>query len=97
VFKEASIITQTTNHNCRSQWPSGLRYELSSPVGSNPTGGIDVCVCVHSVFVLSSVYVAALRRADLLSKYSYRLCIRLGNSKRGQDKKKINYLFNFVF
>jgi hypothetical protein len=35
----------------RSQWPRGLRHELSSPahnteiVGSNPTGGMDVCVC----------------------------------------------------
>jgi hypothetical protein len=31
-------------------------------------------VCVYSVFVLSCVYVAALRRADPPSKESYRLC-----------------------
>jgi hypothetical protein len=35
---------------CRSQWPRGLRHELSYPrsnteiVGSNLTGGMDVCV-----------------------------------------------------
>jgi hypothetical protein len=43
-------------------------------VGSNPTQDMDVCVCVYSVFVLSFVYVAALRRADHSSKESYRLC-----------------------
>jgi hypothetical protein len=35
-----------------------LRYELSSDagiVGSNPTGGMDVSMCVYSVFVLSCV------------------------------------------
>jgi hypothetical protein len=31
-------------------------------------------VCVYSVFVLSCVQVAALRRADPPSKESYRLC-----------------------
>jgi hypothetical protein len=43
-------------------------------VGSNPTQGMCVSVCVYSVFVLSCVYVAALRRADHSSKESYRLC-----------------------
>jgi hypothetical protein len=43
-------------------------------VGSNPTRGMDICICVYSVFVLSSVYVAALRWADHSSKESYRLC-----------------------
>jgi hypothetical protein len=36
-------------------------------------------VCVHSVFVLSCVQIAALRRADPPSKESYRLCIGLRN------------------
>jgi hypothetical protein len=31
-------------------------------------------VCVYSVFVLSRVQIAALRRADPPSKESYRLC-----------------------
>jgi hypothetical protein len=31
-------------------------------------------VCVYSVFVLSCVYVVALRRANTPSKESYRLC-----------------------
>jgi hypothetical protein len=42
-------------------------------VGSNPTQGMDVCVYVYSVFVLSCVQVAALRRADHSAKESYRL------------------------
>jgi hypothetical protein len=33
-------------------------------VGSYPTQGMDVCVCVYSVFVLFCVQVEALRRAD---------------------------------
>jgi hypothetical protein len=43
-------------------------------VGSNPTQGMDVCMCVYSVSVLSCVQVAASRRADHSSKESYRLC-----------------------
>jgi hypothetical protein len=39
-----------------------------------PTRGVDGCVCVYSVFTLSFVQVAALRRADPQSKGSYRLC-----------------------
>jgi hypothetical protein len=44
-------------------------------VGSNPTRGMVVRVCVYSVFVLSCTQVSALRQADLPSKESYRLCI----------------------
>jgi hypothetical protein len=42
-------------------------------LGSNPSQGMDVwCVYTfHSVFVLSCVYVRALRRADYSSKESY--------------------------
>jgi hypothetical protein len=42
----------------RSQWPRGLRHELSSPirtlgiVGSNPTRGMYVCVLLFSVCVV---------------------------------------------
>jgi hypothetical protein len=43
-------------------------------VGSNPTQGMDVCVCVYSVFVFFCVLVAALRWAEHSSKESYRLC-----------------------
>jgi hypothetical protein len=35
---------------------------------------MDVCVRIYCVFVLSCVLVAALRRADRLSKDFYRLC-----------------------
>jgi hypothetical protein len=48
--------------------------KIQSSNHSNPTQSINVCVCVYSVFVLSYVYVAALRRADHSSKVSYRLC-----------------------
>jgi hypothetical protein len=43
-------------------------------VGSNSTQGMDICMCVYSVFVLSCVYVAVLWRAYPPSKESYRLC-----------------------
>jgi hypothetical protein len=43
-------------------------------VGSNPTQGMDVCVCVYSVFALSCMWVTDLQRANHSSKDSYRLC-----------------------
>jgi hypothetical protein len=43
-------------------------------VGSNPIQGMDVSLCVYSVFVLPCVSVAALRQANQSSKGSYRLC-----------------------
>jgi hypothetical protein len=58
-------------------------------VGLNPTRGMDVCVCVYSVFVLSCVQVEALRRADHSSKESYRLCekkIRYWRRDQGPTK-----------
>jgi hypothetical protein len=45
-------------------------------VGSNPTPAW-MSVYVYSVFVLSCVWVAVLRRADPPSKESYRLCTKL--------------------
>jgi hypothetical protein len=41
-------------------------------VNANPTQGMEV-VCVYSMFVLSCVWIEALRRADHSSKESYRL------------------------
>jgi hypothetical protein len=43
-------------------------------MGSNPTQGMDVCVCIYSVLMLSRVQVAALRQADPPSRKSYRMC-----------------------
>jgi hypothetical protein len=43
-------------------------------VGPNYIQGMDVCVCVYSVFLLSCVQAAALRRADHSPKEPYRLC-----------------------
>jgi hypothetical protein len=42
-------------------------------VGSTLTQVMNVCVCVYSVFVLSCVCVAALRRPDHSSKEIYRM------------------------
>jgi hypothetical protein len=48
--------------SCRSQWSRGLRHEPSSPartlgiVGSNPTGGTDVCMPLFCVYVVLFVY-----------------------------------------
>jgi hypothetical protein len=41
-------------------------------------------VCVYSVFVLSYVQVAALRRPDPPSKEPYRLCKKIRKLKSGQ-------------
>jgi hypothetical protein len=54
-------------------WTVFARSNAGIP-GSNTTQAMDVCVCVYSVFVLSCVQVAALWRADHLSKESY--CLR---------------------
>jgi hypothetical protein len=57
-------------------------------VGSNPTRGMDICVCVYSVFMLSCVQVAALRRADCPSKEFYRLCKKIKKLKKRQGSNK---------
>jgi hypothetical protein len=63
----------------RSQWLRSLRHELfacsnTGIVGLNPTWGMDVCVHLFCVSAVLCVQVAALRRADPLSKESYWLC-----------------------
>jgi hypothetical protein len=73
----------------RSQWPHGLRHELSSPawtLGSWVQNPLEawMCVCIYSVFVLFCVQISAVQRTDPPSKESYRLCIRLRNCKSGQ-------------
>jgi hypothetical protein len=69
---------------CRSQWLRVLRHELSSPartLGSWVRAPLQawMFVCVYSVFVLSCEHVMVFRRADPLSKESYRLCKRSRN------------------
>jgi hypothetical protein len=73
----------------RSQWPRGLRHELSSPAQTLRTWvriplKAWMLVCIYSVFV----QVAVLRRADPPSKESYRLCKRSRNWKSSQGPTK---------
>jgi hypothetical protein len=61
----------------RTEWPRGLRHELSSlarTMGSwvRTPGKAWMFVCVHLFCVCGQV--AALRRADHSPKESYRLC-----------------------
>jgi hypothetical protein len=78
----------------RSQWPRSLSYEQSSPAQTLRSWVripfmSRMPVCIYSVFVLSSVQVAALRRADPPSKVSYRLRKRSRNwKKRDQGPTK---------
>jgi hypothetical protein len=55
-------------------------------VGSNPTWGIDICVCLFYVCTVMCVQVAALRRTDPPSKESNRLCKRSSNWKAAKQK-----------
>jgi hypothetical protein len=76
----------------RSQWPHGLRREPFSPtrtLGSWVRIPLETCVslCVYSVFVLSYVRAAALRRPDPPSNKSHRFCIGLRNWESGQVPK----------
>jgi hypothetical protein len=62
-------LNNTVICRSRSQWPRGLRHELSSPaqtLGSWVRTPLEawMSACVYSVFVLFCMQVAALRRAD---------------------------------
>jgi hypothetical protein len=78
---------------CESQWPRGLRHELSSPaqtLGSWVRIPLKAWmpVRIYSVFVLSCMQVEALRRDDPPSKEFYRLCKRSRNWKSSQGPTK---------
>jgi hypothetical protein len=78
--------------NCRTQWPRGLRHELSSlsrTLGSWVWIPLKACmsVSVHCACVVLRV-VAALRRTDPPYKEPYWLCIRSRNWKSGQGPTK---------
>jgi hypothetical protein len=71
--------TNMSIHNFfrRSEWPRGLRHELSSPartLGSWILIPLEawMSVCVYTVFVLFCVQVAALRRAEKAAKVQQR-------------------------
>jgi hypothetical protein len=65
---DAKIFSGSRNLYGRSQWPRGLRHELSSPA-QHWNRGFEShlrhgCLCAFILFVLSCVQVAALRQAD---------------------------------
>jgi hypothetical protein len=63
----------TDHSGCASKaWTASIRSNTGI-MDSNPTPGMDICVCVYYLFVLFCVQVAVLRRADHSSKESYRL------------------------
>jgi hypothetical protein len=69
------MIKQIADHRGLAVWGMNcLRSHERCDLGFDATWGMDVCVCVYSVFVLLCLYVAVLRRTDHLSKESYRLC-----------------------
>jgi hypothetical protein len=60
ISPELRTLTPVMSRHCRSRWPRGLRYELSSLVlslGSWVRIAIKVwmSVCVYSMFVLSHI------------------------------------------
>jgi hypothetical protein len=64
------------------RWDHGFESQLGH--------GCLVCMCVYSVFVLSCVQVAALRRADHSSKESYRL-YRSRRKNENLDTVRVRY------
>jgi hypothetical protein len=89
---EKSICSTTFSVKCsiqrRSQWPRSLTHELSSPA---QTLGLWVRITfealisvIYSVFVLSCVQVAALRRADPRPRRPSDSVKRSRNWKSGQ-------------
>jgi hypothetical protein len=57
---------------------------------------MDVCVCFYSVFVLSCVQAAALRRADHSLEESYRLCKNYYRTEEetGAQQRGVEQLIN---
>jgi hypothetical protein len=72
----------------RSQWPRGLRPARTLRSCVRISFKAWIFVCVYSVFVLSCVQVAALRRADHSSKESYRLCKEFTKLKKRPGPNK---------
>jgi hypothetical protein len=73
------LTVDSTAFHCRCNSVAVSQFELPLEAWMS--------VCIYSVFVLSSVQVAALRRAILPSKESYRLRMRLRNWKSSQGPK----------
>jgi hypothetical protein len=89
----ALILRYICIFNSRSQRPRGLRHQLSSPSKTLRSWvwiplEAWMSVCFYSVFVLSCVQVAVLRRSDPPSKESYQLCTGLRNRRGGQGPTK---------
>jgi hypothetical protein len=90
----ASIVLQNSNSLywaklSRSQWPRGLRHELSSPARTLGSWvRIPLQIYVYFAFVLSCVQVATLRRADPPFKGSYRLVKDQGTEKAAKAQQR---------
>jgi hypothetical protein len=75
---------QPTTMAARSKPWTVFAHSNTGVVGSSPTRGMGVCVCLFSACAL----LYALRRADPPSKESYRLWIGLRNWKSGHGPTK---------
>jgi hypothetical protein len=86
-----SIICHYIIYDCRTQWPRGLRYELSSlarTLGSWVRIPLKAWISAIIMCLCCPVYVAALLPADPPSKESYRLCMGSRNWKSSQGPTK---------
>jgi hypothetical protein len=72
----------------RSQAWTVFSRSNTGDVNSNPTRGMNVCICVYSEFMLPSVQVAAFRQADPPSKELYRLCKKVKKLKKRPGSNK---------
>jgi hypothetical protein len=86
------IIWRGISSQCWSQWPCGLRYELSSLARKLVSRfriplKAWVSLGTYSVFVVSFVQVAAFRWTDSPSKKSYLLCTDQETEKAAKVQK----------
>jgi hypothetical protein len=74
VYTKLSLVTFKFSVAAQSEAWTAFAHSNAGIVGLNPTQGMDVCVCIYSVFVLSCVYVVDLWQVDHPSKEPYHMC-----------------------